>query len=186
MIERRRTVVTLYHGDDQAKLAELRDEVARAADREAIIPRRHSQKSEAARLAVEHDKLQDESEERAVKVMLWALTNDQFEQLSELHPPRDKNDGDAKFGLNMRTFPAALLRAALLSPDESPADVAKAVEKGAARLAALGDLTRLQVRKLESGAWSVNVEDDSLPKFSLVSLLRRERAGESAPQPDSE
>lgn len=186
MIERRRNTVYLYQGDDLERLSDLREQVAAAIDREAVGNRRMSQKSEAAKLAREHDELQDAADERAVKVTLWALTNDQFEQLSELHPPRDEVKSDERLGLNAKTMPGALLRASMIAPDEAPADVSKVVEKGAVKLAALGDLTRVQMHKLETSAWNVNVEDDSLPKLSLVSLLRRERGDEREQQQDSE
>ncbi len=186
MIERRRMVVTLYQGDDTAHLSELRAEIKRVSDMEARMPRRMSSKSPLTALAAEHDEFQDAMEERAVKVTVWALTNDQFEQLSELHPPRDDDKRDAGSLVNTTTMPGALLRASLLAPDESPADVTKAVEKGGVKLAALGDLSRVQLRKLEDGAVSVNVEDDALGKFSIVSFLRQARADENEQQPATE
>lgn len=185
-IERRRTVVTLYQGDLEAQLADLLDKAMAAERAEALTVRRMAQKSEAMELARQHDELLATAEEAAVKVTIWAITNTQWSLLANEHPPREDDAEDKRRGVNMETFPEALLHASLVSPEDSGGLGLEALlTKGADALAAIGDISRVQYVKLERAAWNVNVGDDALPKYSLVSLLREQRDPDSKPQPDS-
>lgn len=171
-IARRKETVTLNQGDYQSRLSELMERTLAAQRDEAsgAVPKRAGTKSEANRLAREYDELVAEAEANAVKVDVYEISNTDWQKLADEHPPRDGEAGDAVRGLNMKTFPPALL-ALSLDPD-SAIDV--------------GDLSRVHYVKLETAAWNVNVGDDALPKFSLVSLLKQESVGDSKPPNDSE
>lgn len=184
-IERRRTVVTLYQGDIEAQLADLLDRAMAAERAEALTVRRHGQKSEAMELARQHDELLATAEESAVKVTVWAITNTEWSLLANEHPPREDDAEDKRRGVNMETFPEQLLYASLVPPGEA-SDLDDLLAKGEAALADIGDVSRVQYVKLERAAWNVNVGDDALPKYSLVSLLREQRDPDSKPQPGSE
>lgn len=184
-IERRRTVVTLYQGHYEPRLADLVDRIDKAEREEARGQRRAGTKSSAMALAKEHDELVDEAADTAVKVTLWALSYQDWGPLQDKHPPRDGDQRDERSGVNMSTFPGALVRASLVAPGEA-SDLDDMLVKGEVALRELGDLSQLHYTKLERAAWDVNVGDDALPKYSLVSMLKRRRDQDSKPQPDSE
>lgn len=172
-IERRHAIVKLNRGGYAQQLADLLDRVAEAKRAEETAgPRRVGQKSEAIALAKQYDELAAEATASAVEVTVYELSFDHWGDLADAHPPREDEDADRQRGINMKTFPRALTAAAMVAPED-----AARVESGTA-LAALGegnlsDLkpSRVNYIKLERAAWSVNVEDDALPKASLVSLL---------------
>lgn len=203
-IERRRRVVPLQHGHYEAKLAALFDKVmaaqrAEAADTTANAPRRAGQRRpqlESVKLATEYDQLQTEAEESAREVVVWAITHDEWSQLLDDHPPRDdipedkengvaakKFDLDKTRGVNTKTFPPLLLRASLTDPDED-LNLDERIANGEQILKDL-KLSQIHYVKLETGAWNVNVGDDALPKFSLVSFLNQGSDGDSKPLNDS-
>lgn len=187
-IERRRTVITLYQGDVEAQLTDLLDRAMAAERAEALTVRRLASKSEAMELARQHDELLASAEESAVKVTLWAITNTQWSMLANEHPPREDDAEDKRRGVNMETFPAALLLVSLVDPDTAreAENLDALLALGQAEMDEIGEVSRVQYVKLERGAWNVNVGDDALPKYSLVSLLREQRDPDSKPQPDSE
>lgn len=172
-IERRRTVVTLHHGNYQAELADLEQQYEAAARAEITGARRAGTKSKAAALALEHDKLRDEADETATQITLWAIGWDEWTDLTDSHPPRDDNADDTKRGYNLVTFLGALLRASLVDPsDKDATSIHDKVAMGGIALRDL-DLSRLHYVKLETAAWNVNVGDDELGKVSLVSLHKQ-------------
>jgi hypothetical protein len=183
-IERRRATVTLHHGNYEAELAELLDKTMAAQRKEETTPGRFSEKSAAIALAKQHDDLLAEAEASAIKITVWAIRHDEWSVIADEHPPREDDAEDAKRGLNMKTFPKALLLASLAEPK----DYADPVGQQAEGQRILDDLapSRVHYAKLESAAWNVNVGDDALPKFSLVSLLKQQRDPDSGQQPDSE
>lgn len=176
-VERRKAVVTLYQGDYQARLDDLIDRAAAALrDEAAAGPVRAGQKSKAMQLGREHDALLAEAEAAAVQVTLTEISHAAYQKLADEHPPRTDKDDDGKpahpedraHGVNMKSFPGALLRASL-ADDLS-----------------LDDLSQLHYIKLERAAWNLHAGDDALGKFSLVSRLTELRGSDSKPQPDSE
>jgi|GEM_PF-3596485 len=184
-IERRRVVVTLYQGNYEAEIAALMNEVMTAERAEEVSPRRMSSKSPVMVLAQKHDQLLAEAEETAVKVPLWAVSYTEWGPIADLHPPREDESSDQANGVNLVTFPGDLLLASFVAPGEAK-DVPQLLVRGADALAELGDLSHLHYKKLERAAWDVNVGDDALPKYSLVSLLKQQRGADSKPQNDSE
>lgn len=184
-IERRRATVTLYQGHYEPRLAELVEKIDKAEREEARGQQRNATKSKAMALAKEHDELVDEAAESAAKVTVWALSYLEFGPLQDRHPPRDDEPRDERSGVNMKTFPPALARCSLVEPGTAK-DLDDLLVQGEVALRELGDLSHLHYTKLERAAWDVNVGDDALPKYSLVSMLKRRRDPDSKPQPDSE
>lgn len=194
-LSRRRQVVTLYPGDIEQRLSKKLDAAMAAQRDESTRIRRFSEKSQAMQLAAEYDAELAAAEDQAVSVTVWAISRLHWSPLSDSHPPRADDARDAKYGLNMETFPAALLLAALVAPESEgvegstcrPTDALESVlAKGEMVLDGLGDLSQLHYQKLTAAAWEVNVSGDDLPKgFSLVSLLRTANEPDSEPQPDS-
>lgn len=183
-IERRRQVVTLFQGNYEAELADLMERAMSALRDEETGQRRASSRSTANALAREFDAKTAEAEETAVRVPVWALRYDQMQDIEDEHPARDGDTTDQRFGVNMRTFPKALLEASLVDPTTT-SDLGEIKTKGAAILADL-DVRKAHYKKLETAAWTVNVGDDNIPKESLTLLLKQAREPDSKPQPDSE
>lgn len=187
-IARRRAVVSLYQGNYESELAELADRaLAALRAEESNATRRHGTKSEASRLAVEHDQLLVEAEESTVKVTLWAMTWQQWDELEDKHPARTDNDDDDAAGFNTKTIGNDVLLAALVDPEGSPKPdtLDEMLAIGKVRLTELGDLSRTHHAKLKQAAWVVNAGDDTLPKGSLVSALARIRETDSKRLQDS-
>lgn len=195
-LARRREVVKLYPGDLDQRLSAKLDAAMAAQRAEETRPRRFGEKSDAMRLAAEYDAEVAAAEEQAVEVTVWAISRLHWSPLADEHPPRSGYEGDLKNGLNMSTFPAVLLLASLVAPEGEegvtgptckPTDpVSTVLAKGEIALDAIGDLSQAQYHKLSTAAWAVNVGGDSLPKYSLVSLLKAARETDSEPPPDSE
>ena len=185
-IERRRATVTLYQGNYEQELADLFEAAMTAERLETLASsKRANTRSQAGALAKQYDALLAEAESTAVKVTVWALSNSIWGPLADEHPPREDDAEDAKRGLNMKTFPPVLLCAALVAPGEATTvDEFKA--QGQTALDDIGDLSRLHYVKIERAAWNVNVGDEDIPKFSLVSLLKRQRDLDSKLPSDSE
>lgn len=178
-------VITLPQGDQEAALSTLRAEIVSEQANEDAGTGRFGGKSKAAAKAVEYDKLAEKAEADAVKVTVYALAYDEFGPLQDRHPPRKDDALDARVGYDRKEFPHALLKVSLVEP-ETAKDVDDLIARGDAAFAELGRLSHLHYARLEGGAWDVNVGDDSLPKFSAVSLLKQARDRASKPQRDSE
>lgn len=168
-IERRRTVVTLYQGNIKQELADKRAELEKALDADAAGPKRASTKSKAPIVAAEHDAMLAKAEEDAVKVALLELPQSEYQPIADDHPPRQGEPLDAQNGVNMKTFPGALLRACV-----------------ADRELDIDALSPAHFTKLGTAAWNLHNEDGDFPKFSMLSLLKQARERDSEPQPDSE
>lgn len=119
LLKPRTTTVTIYHGDDMERLAELRRAVDRAERAvEAAGPLRGGDPIPSADSAKDaYDAFVDEAAGRAVEVRLTAIGRARWRDLVAEHPPRvEKVDGkeqtiesDAGFEVNTDTFPLALL-----------------------------------------------------------------------------
>jgi hypothetical protein len=184
-IERRRTVVTLYQGNYEHELSELMEQALAAQRHEEFTSeKRQGTKLKSLQLAKQHDELMAEAERDAVKVTLWAISYNEWGPLADRHPPRPEDKLDTERGVNMKTFPRDLLYASLAEPGIG--DLDGLIAAGKLALRELGDLSQVQYVKLETAAWNVNVGDDALPKYSLVSLLKRQSDLASKPLNDSE
>lgn len=185
-LERRRATVTLHPGNYESELAALLDK-AMAAQRaeETGAGRRMGTRSEAIELAKQYDALLAEAEASGVEVTVWAISYTEWGPLADEHPPREDNPDDKVRGVNMKTFPHALLMVSLVPPGTA-SDFESLKLKGEGALGALGEISRVHYAKLETAAWNVNVGDDALPKFSLVSLLKQQRDPDSKPPSDLE
>jgi hypothetical protein len=190
-ISRRYRVVTIPLAEDDAKLAELRAEVVAQQGIEDAVAGRFSTKSKAAAKALEYDKFKAQAEKNALKITVYALAYDEFGPFQDRHAPRDEDDVDKRVGYNRETFPHALLKACLVEPDTAEGETLEdrlddLVAKGDREFAELGRPSPMQYKRLEEAAWEVNVGDDSLPKFSAVSLLKEAKERGSKQQHDSE
>ena len=186
-IERRHATVTLNQGGYEQRLEDLWAEGLRANEAEQISStKRANTRSRALTIAKEYDELLAEAEAAAIEVTVWALSNTEWSVLADEHPPREDDADDKRRGVNVKTFPPALLKASLVNPaTDGMTSVQDKVAVGGLTLADL-DLSRAHYVKLETGAWNVNVSDDSLGKSSLVSLLKRQRDPDSKQPNDSE
>lgn len=184
-MERRRITVTLYPGNFEAEIADLERRALAAAVAETSAVKRAGTRSESMRLAKERDDRLAEASTSAVDVTVWAISYLEWGPLADEHPPRDDDPGDKRHGVNLKTFPLALLKVSLVTPGEAKSfDDLKA--RGESALTGLGEISRVQYAKLETGAWEVNVGDDALPKYSLVSLLKQQRGPDSSEPSDSQ
>jgi hypothetical protein len=170
--DRRKAVVTLYPGNYQAELNDLMER-ALAAEREgrATGPRRAGAKAktDADALAQEYDAKLAEAEAASVEIVLREISNMEWEELAEAHPPREDDARDAVAGFNRQAFQRALVEASIGD---------KAID--------LDAMSRAHFMKLANAATELHGADDSLPKESLVSLLKQYRESGSKQQPDSE
>lgn len=126
-IKPRTAKVVIFQGDDLDRLSSLDAAVQRAEVRNAQAEK--AAKSERPRLMHEdapavdvctldaakadRDEFAAEAEERGVAVVLNALDRKAWRDMTAAHPPRDGEDGDSQFGVNMDTFPDALLPASV-------------------------------------------------------------------------
>lgn len=177
VLKPRTATVTLYHGDDLERLAELRREVAfiehrveQMQDRKdateatpmRIDDDREVPESDLATLLAEQERAEaaydafvDEAADRAIAVRLQAIGSLRFNDLVCAHEPRTEltEDGkrqtvadDVEYGVNMTTFPRALLtfhdeesgRRTIAGPDEVLAEMPDFVDDMSA-----GDLERI-------------------------------------------
>lgn len=168
-IERRKTSVKLYPGNYASKLEALLEQLNAAVIAEESAPKRAGTRSKAVALAREHDALLAEAEDAAVAVEVHEISNIAWQQLADQHPPVDGNERDQQAGMNMKTFPPALLRASIGDPSLD-----------------LDELSRAHFVKLENAAWNLHNGDDALGKFSAVSLLKQARDPDSKLHNDSE
>lgn len=116
--------IPIYQGDDEAKIGELEAEAKRLKP-DPEKPRLLCDDPEAEyRAACEaHDEFKREAESRAVIVVVQALRRRQWRSLVAEHSPRDDNAADAALGVNLQTFPDALVPISVTEPKfDSPAD----------------------------------------------------------------
>lgn len=185
-IERRRTVVTLYQGDLEHQLTDLMEQALAAQRHEELTAnQRAGTRSKAMQLAKKHDELVASAEDTAVKVTVWAISYNEWGPLADRHPPREDEGEDKNRGVNFKTFPRDLLYVSLVDPSQD-LDLDEKLAAGKVALRELGDLSQVHYIKLENAAWNVNVGDDALPKYSLASLLKRQRDLDSTPLNDLE
>jgi hypothetical protein len=175
---RRTETVALYPGEYEQSLVTAMQDAEDAARREALAGGiRFGQRSPALAAAAKFDELRDSPPEPVDSVTLSQVGYLDWDDLLALHPPREDQAGDLAHGVDMSSFPRAVLHLSLVDPDAS-GDLAERLRVGEARLRALNP-SRIQYLKLESKAWGLNNEDLNLPKESLVSLMTQRRGDDS-------
>ena len=123
VINRRTKSVLIYQGDDLARIEELAEEARSLAHQEAASgPRVLGEGSAAEAAAKAHDDFVTEAESRAVKVVLTEVGRRRWRNLTGEHPARTGNKGDEAMGVNLDTFPEALLKASITEPQFPTAD----------------------------------------------------------------
>jgi len=130
-IKPRTTRVVIYQGDDLEQLSVLDATVARAEKALSAAEQAKKASQQDARPRLMHEGVPEDptinagldldvarqdrdafaagAEERGVRVILRAVPRKQWRDLVAAHPARDGDTGDAQFGVNMETFPDALL-----------------------------------------------------------------------------
>ena len=115
--------VTIYQGDDEAKLLDLGRRIERARAQESTAgPRLNHETSEVSALVAEHNEAVDKAEKRAVVVTLQALPRPTWRALVAEHKPREGNDTDEAVGVNEDTFAEALVPVSIVSVKPSQGD----------------------------------------------------------------
>ena len=163
IIKPRTAVVTIYQGDYLDRIDYLRRQAEAAAEAEQSGPRRSGQKSEAMRLAAEHDALVAEANETAVHVKVQALGRKAWRELVDAHPPRDGNDEDKAAGVNEDTFKDALVAASIVEPEMTEGE----------RVDFLDYMSSVDYDRIYVTAFSLNRVVAADPKSSLASRLTR-------------
>lgn len=131
--------VVIYQGDDIERLSDLRRaaEIARRNFEAAQkAPRRIGDdlgEDDLREKQAAYDEFVDEAADRAAVVEVTAMKRAPFRKLMADHPPRDKNEDDDAYGVNMDTFPEPFLRESVTKIDVgdsvlSPGDTADLIE----------------------------------------------------------
>lgn len=115
-------------------------------------------------LSEDYERLKAEADEAGLRVVVRALTDDEWYEIVDAHPPRTEEphaDGDKALGFNERTGMRSLILAGLVDPDLSSLSALAAwvIEKQLGR----GDLNRLgrAVWRLTNG--TTTLDPKSLP-----------------------
>lgn len=120
----RTDTVVLFQGDDDQKIRELAARAERLKKSEEMgLPRTLGELPEYEIAAREHDEFKREATERAVTVTVQALRRRQWRSLVDEHLPRKDAPVDERFGVNLKTFPDALVPISITEPAfDTPAD----------------------------------------------------------------
>lgn len=164
----RTATVTLYDGDDLARINTLRAAAEAAANKNTGGPSALAvDAAEWLGLAQEHDRFVTEATSRAVVVTLKALNRKTWRDLVAEHPPRDGVEGDERSMVNEETFPEVLVPVCITAPDfgsDTDRDVF------------LNSLSSADFDNLYLTAWRLNRGSVVDPKASLVSDLTARNA----------
>jgi hypothetical protein len=178
-ITRRTTKVVIYQGDDDARLAELQErheqaKAQRAAEFATGTRRGSPESPDPAPFKAALEDFITEAAERAEEIELEALGRRKFRELKAKHPARTEvgPDGetrpvrdDAPFGVNVTTFPDALL-----AFDSEPYRTIKSpVLTEDERAEFLDDIADGEFEKLWLTAYYLNTAAGGDPKLSLLS-----------------
>lgn len=172
-LNRHSTTVTLYQGDDRAKIKELERAAYVAVETRATSARRVGDDGNAILDAAQaHDDFVREAAGRAVEVELNDIGRRKWRTLTQAHPSREDNSEDALVGgYNADTFPDALLGhegtiVSIVGPGvkQAPPTAAELEEF-------LDSLNHADFQRLYSEAYMLNASQGVDPKASLVSAL---------------
>lgn len=114
-IKPRTTRVVIYQGDDIDRLlgldlaVERAEAAAKVADAADVLMHEDSPATALIDAKAERDQFAAEAEERGVAVVLTARPRLRWRELMRDHGPREDNDDDRVFGVNMETLPDVLL-----------------------------------------------------------------------------
>lgn len=107
--------VTLYQGDDLARIAEYDAEIERLeADK---TPRLLHEPDLLAEKKAERDAFVNDAKQRAVVVELRHVGRKKWRELVDAHPPREGNENDAAVGVNEFELMEALVPASIHKPE---------------------------------------------------------------------
>ena len=157
----RRATIPIYDGDDFERLAQLRMNVViaeRKAAEEFVGARRMGDEEQAeppyvTEAKAAYDALVDEASERAEMWVLEPIGHAEYRALLRDNPPRETGEGDAvqvdpddaEWGVNVDTFPQALLT--FVDPDDDT--IRTVVEPAFDSLAEM----RKRLKRLAPGEW---------------------------------
>lgn len=117
--------------------------------------------AQARELAERIEALRAEMADSTVALRLRAMPHREWAKLAAAHKPREGEDVDQALGINMETFPAALIRASIVDPelDHDTWDT-------------LADtLTFEQWDTLTTAAWNLNRREVSVPFSATASRI---------------
>lgn len=114
-----RTTTHFVWTDDYAdRLAVLRAQIEALSDRDSETAFL-AEGSERSKLVEQYDELKEEAQEKGIRMVLRGLSDDEWDELVEKHPPRTDEanlENDKELGFNERTGMRALIYAALVEP----------------------------------------------------------------------
>lgn len=163
-IQPRTATLTIYQGDDLARIDELHQAVVRA-ENDATTRLGHEQPAGLAE-AEEHDEFVREAEQRAVKVVVKALGRRRWRELVGEHPPREGNEADEGLGVNDETFGDALVAASVISPEMSDGEMTDFLDS----------LRDADFQRIYMQCFWLNRGQGEAPKASLASELTSRNA----------
>src|SRR5262245_4429835 len=151
------TLVTLYQGDYERRLAEKYMDYERHEMRERSTQRFGG--SLAPQLAQEYDDLRAEAEETALRIVVQAVPRKQWRELLQAHPPVADADGEIdeehkRLGFNPDTFFDAIVKPCVVEPEFTDEEWDEFEE----------DCSEAHWDKLSSAAYLLNVQGVDLPK----------------------
>lgn len=161
--------VTLYQGDDRAKIAELAEAVAlaeqkRRASNVANQLLTETPEAEVEAVVKKYNAALASAKNRALVVKLSAVPYLAWRRIRAEHPPREGNDEDKLLGQNWDTFPLAVIIACW--QDESVPN----------REATVAGLCEADFMLLFAAAQSLNVQQGFDPKAVTATDLMQANA----------
>jgi hypothetical protein len=167
-IKPRSASVVVYQGDDLERIAELRrkaETALRNAEEAKKRPRRGGDEIPSAQAEQdEYDAFVLEAAERATVIEINHLPRKVFRGLMAEHAPREGNDDDEPYGVNMETFAEVFLHKSIVAPEFDTRDEC---------VAFLDDLSEGDFDKLFGAAYFLNRIPGADPKDFLYSVARR-------------
>ena len=152
----------IWTGDYADRISRLH--AAAEAAKDDTTPSTLSEGDPIAELREEYDTLKAEADEAGLRIVVRALTDDEWYDFADNHPPRTEEphvDGDKALGFNERAGMRSLILAGLVTPEFSslPALATWVTEKQLGR----GDLNRIgmAIWRLTNGTTSIDPK--SLP-----------------------
>jgi hypothetical protein len=152
----------IWTGDYADRISRLH--AAAEAAKDDTSPRSLADGDPIGELREEYDRLREEANDAGLRVVVRALTDDEWYDLTDNHPPRTEDphkDGDKALGFNERTGMRSLILAGLVTPEFSSLSGLSAwvTDKQLGR----GDLNRIgmAIWRLTNGTTSIDPK--SLP-----------------------
>lgn len=140
----------ILQGEDEQRLREMRGAVSRLKPGPA-----HDAAAKAA------DDFAAEAEPRGVTVTLRSLGRKKWADLVKEHPPRDDEPSDVRQGVNLETFPEALVPACIAGPTFGEGELEEFLDS----------ISPADFETLALGAWHIHKSLGADPKDRLLSVL---------------